>query len=81
MSNIESAQVLSRAKDATAPGTGNPNVPRRVNRQHTIRSYQPPTGPNLEPGAEPGIDTGKDDETELVDFNQVCAHSARQKLK
>ena len=44
---------------------------RRVNRQHTIRAYQPPTGPNLEPGAEPGVDTGKDDEPELSDFNQV----------
>lgn len=75
-SGVESAQALSPLKTVTTSGFGyaQPNV-RRRNRQHTIRTYNPPRGPNLEPGAEPGIDTGKDDETELGDFNQVCLSS------
>ena len=74
MSDVESAQVLPRVRTITTSGNryAQPNMQRRLKRQHTIRTYNPPRGPNLEPGAEPGIDTGKDDETELGDFNQVC---------
>ena len=50
-----------------------PGIRRRLNAQHTIRAYNTPTGPNLEPGAEPGIDTEKDDKEVLNVFNQVCA--------
>ena len=76
-SDLESAQALPRVRTVTTSGTryAQPNIRRRMNRQHTIRTYNPPRGPNLEPGAEPGIDTGKDDETELGDFNQVCVSS------